>query len=245
MAIKPISEQLKFWDHIEELRIRIIRSFLGVLVGSILGLIFTKHFLKILTIPFQKAFPDRTLVLLSPTEGFSVYFLVGISGGILLALPWVFYQLWGFVSPALKLNEKKTILPLVFLSTFLFLLGAIFAWWILPNALLVLSQFAKEISNVFWSLDTYITFTVLLAIAFGGMFQLPLITAVLIRLDLVTKKTFRKYRRIAYILILILSAIITPTTDVFTLVLLSIPLILMYELSILIGSLWHRRSEKT
>lgn len=244
MAYKPISEQIRFWDHIEELRIRLIRSIIGVLIGSVLGLFFSKQILNFLTLPFKKSFPETSLVVISPIEGFSVYFLVGIASGIVFTLPWVFYQLWGFVSPALKKSEKRIVLPLVLISTTLFLVGAIFAWWLLPRALVFLGKFPEGNAQVFWSLNTYITFIVLLIVSFGVMFQLPLIMAVLIRLGIATPSTFRKQRRISYVIILILSAIITPTTDIFTLAVLSIPLMLMYEISILIGSIWKVQSER-
>lgn len=240
MNEQPPSQQLKFWEHLEELRKRLILSIVGIVIGSIAGLIFSKQILDFLTFPFYKSFPAMSLVVISPVEGFSVYMMVGIAGGITVTIPWVFYQIWGFVSPALRKSEKKTVLPLVLISTFLFLIGSSLAWWILPRALNFLGQFSVDTAEVFWSLDTYVTFVVLLAIAFGLMFQLPLITSILIRLGIASQETFQRQRRIAYIIILVVSAVITPTTDIFTLSALTIPLIIMYELSIIIGSIWRK-----
>ncbi|MDK9699195.1 MAG: twin-arginine translocase subunit TatC [bacterium] len=238
-----MSTDLKFWDHVDELRKRLIRAVLGVLVGAAGGLYYSEQLLAWLTQPFRDALPaNAQLAVLTPTEGFNVYILVGLYGGVIVALPWVFYQLWGFVAPALYPTERRLVVPLVLASTLLFLLGAGMCWWLLPQALAFLAGFSTGNSTVFWSLDTYVTFVVLLAVAFGVCFQLPIVMAVLIKIDLVSPETFRHYRRIAYVIIVIIAAIVTPTTDIFTLSALSIPLIVLYEASIIFGSLWQRRS---
>lgn len=237
------SEQLKFWDHIDELRKRVIRSLYGVAIGASVGLYYADKTMELLTLPFrQSSMANSHLTVLSPVEAFNVYIMVGIWSGLMLALPWVFWQLWGFVAPGLYKKERFTVVGLVIASTLLFLVGAVFCWWLLPRGLEFLGEFSKGNSEVFWSLEKYLSFVVFLALAFGLCFQLPVAMAVLIKLGVVQAKTFRDGRRFAYVVIAVVAAVVTPTTDLFTMAALMLPLLVLYEISIIFGSLWQRRS---
>ncbi len=239
------SEELHFWDHISELRKRLIHALLGVAVTSSVGLYYADLIMKWLTKPFRDSgIANGHLSVLSPVEAFNVYIMVGIWGGVIIALPWVFYQLWRFVAPGLYKKERRTVIYLVFASTFFFLGGVAFCWWLLPRGIAFLASFSIGNSEVFWSLDKYLSFVVFMALAFGICFQLPLVMAVLIRLGLVKPKTFRESRRFAYVAIAVLSAAVTPTTDMFTMSAMMIPLIILYEISIVFGAMWQRKAQK-
>jgi len=234
------STQLRFWDHIEELR-----TFIGIALGSCVGLYFGTDLVNFITMPFREnASSQAHMTVLSPMEGFNIYLEVGIWGGVILALPWVFYQLWRFVAPGLYKTERRMVYVLIFASTGLFLMGVGLTWWMLPYGIKWLSEFSNGNSEIFWSLEHYVNFVVLLALAFGICFQLPLVMALLIRLGLVPPSIFRKYRRIAYVIIAVVAAVVTPTADMFTMAAMMVPLMILYEISLLFGSIWHRRSQR-
>ncbi|MDP8239561.1 MAG: twin-arginine translocase subunit TatC [Candidatus Hatepunaea meridiana] len=234
---------MNFLSHLEELRIRLVRAVLFLAIGTGICLIFSKYLLEFIT----QTFPTDDaahLALLQPTEGFVVRLKVAFVAGLFLSSPVWFSQLWGFISPALYKNEKKIIIPVVILSVFAFILGAAFGYWILPYATEYFRSFALDDMTVNWSLGKYLDFSLRLLVAFGVVFELPLIVYLMARLGIVSTKQLRKYRRYVFIGILIASGFITPP-DIFTQVVLTIPLIVLYELGIIMASIAIRKREKT
>lgn len=235
------SEQpLTFWDHIDELRKRLLRSFLFVGLGAAAGFYLSPNAQDFLMEPFRKSVPG-TLSLLGPSDGFVIQIKIALLLGVLIASPFVAWQIYGFVSPALRRKEKLWLWPIATISTVLFWGGVIFAWLILPAALEFLGSFAEVGLQNFWSLNSYVSLVLFLLLAFGIIFQLPLIMGVLIATGLVGSAFFRKHRRIAIVLIFIISAFATPTTDALTMSLMVAPMIVLYELAIWVGVAIEKR----
>jgi len=234
--------EMSFLDHIEELRWRIIYSLIGVVVFSIAAWIFINPIIEIILL---KPARDAKVPLqnLKPFGQLFLYFQVAITVGIICSLPNIFYQLWEFISPALKKRERKYILWIVFFSTFCFLVGIAFAYFLmLPMTMSFGAQFGTtEISNV-WTIDEYISIIISVMLAAGVIFELPMISFFLSKLGILTPKFMRKYRRHAIVIIMILAAILSPGTDPVSQVMLAVPLVLLYEISIFISKFSSKKS---
>jgi len=233
-------QPLTFWDHIEELRKRLLRSFLFIALGAISGFLLAERARDFLIQPFKDSVPG-TLSLLGPSEGFVIEVKIALLLGILLASPFVAWQVYGFIGPGLRKKEKLWLWPIITISTVLFWGGVIFAWVILPAALEFLGSFAQVGLENIWSLNSYISLVLFLLLAFGVIFQLPLLMGVLIATGLVPSSFFRKHRRIAIVLIFIIAAFATPTTDALTMMLMVAPMVVLYELAIWVGIMLEAR----
>ena len=224
---------MSFIEHLEELRSRLIKSLAAVLVGFIAAYFVSGYIIDFLNRPFLEL-SDAQLTLLAPTEGFMVKLKTAFLASLALSSPVIFYQFWKFVAPGLYQKEKRFILPVVCWSVLLFLLGGIFAYHVLPFAMRFFHSFAGGGVENFWSLSKYITFVTYLLLAFGLVFELPLVIYFAARMGLVTPAFLRKKRRHAIILLLVLSALVTPP-DVFTQAVLALPLVILYEVSIFLA----------
>jgi sec-independent protein translocase protein TatC len=234
--------RLTIWEHIEELRLRILRS-LGILVVTlIVGFLLASHVQDFLCRPFHRAV-SGSLALLAPSDGFVVQVKIALLLAVILGAPFVALQLWGFAKRGLRPKERRYVRPLAMVSTLLFFGGVAFAWWILPAALGFLGSYAQSGLQNLWSLRTYIGLVVFLLLAFGVIFQLPLVMCVLMALGIVPASFFRRNRRYAIVAIFILAAVATPTTDMLTMLLMAIPLVMLYEISILVGSVIQRKQQ--
>jgi len=232
---------MSFLDHLEELRKRLMRVILILLGGTLLCLIFSKYLLGLITATFP---PDETshLALLHPTEGFVVRLKVAFVAGLFLSSPFWLAQLWGFVSPGLYKNEKKVVYPAIALSAVAFIAGAFFGYWILPYTVAYFRSFAMTGMMINWSLGKYLDFSLRILVAFGLVFELPLIVYLLARVGVVTTTQLRKHRRHVAIGVLIASGVITPP-DIFTMIVLTIPLIILYEVGIIMASIGAKKRE--
>jgi sec-independent protein translocase protein TatC len=227
---KRAPTSMGFLEHLEELRWRLLKSVLTVVVFSIAAFYFSDRIITFIKLPLG----DVQLYNIQVTGSFYAYLKVSLITGVLASLPIVFYQMWSFISPGLYKKEKILILPLVLTSTALFLIGAGFCFVVvLPLSFKFLIGFSGELIVNTITIGSYISFVGLLLIAFGTAFQLPVVAYVLGKIGLVTPRGLSKGRRYALITILISAAIITPP-DVFTQVLLAAPLYFLYEISILV-----------
>jgi sec-independent protein translocase protein TatC len=234
--------EMSFLDHIEELRWRIIYSLIGVLVFTIVAWIFIDPLVEIVLLkPARDA--HASLQNLRPFGQLFLYVQVAIIVGIVASLPNIFYQLWKFIAPALKKQERKYILWIVFFSTFCFLAGIAFAYFVmLPLAMKFAAQFGtQEIANEF-AIDEYMSIIISVMLAAGVVFELPMVSFFLSKLGILTPKFMRKYRRHAIVIILILAAILTPGADPVSQVILAVPLVLLYEISIFISKISSKKS---
>ncbi len=234
--------KMPFVDHLEELRWRLIKIIIAVFILMMVCFFFSKQLFALLIIPFQTYNPGDNLIYLAPIEGFMVQLKISLVAGIILGLPVIIYQIWTFVAPGLYPKEKKPV-PLVILVTILsFSAGAVFAYsLVIPFSLRFLASFQIEeqlVQNLAVSL--YMEFVLMIIIVFGIVFELPLISALLARIGLVTAKLLRKIRSYAITVIFILAAILTPP-DFLTQILLGIPLLILYEISIWVARIFEKR----
>jgi sec-independent protein translocase protein TatC len=234
---------MTFWDHLDELRKRILRSIGFVIVGAVAGFWLAEPAVDLLIKPFEGQV-QGSLALLAPTDGFVIEVKLAILLGILVASPLVAFQLYGFIGPGLRPVEKRWLWPVVIIATLLFWGGVVFAWLIFPTALQFLASFAQNGIQNLWSLKTYINLLIFLLLAFGVIFQLPLVIGILIATGIVKSVVFRRNRRYAIVIIFILAAVATPTTDMLTMMLMVTPLVVLYELSIWVGLMIEKRRER-
>ena len=234
-------------EHLAELRIRLFRSLVAVIIGTIA--VFTKvdFFFKIFKEPLRRVFPDLKLVALTPTESFFTAFKISLLVGFVVASPFVFYQVWKFIEPALYEEEKKLVVPFVFFTTLFFIFGALFAFFgVLPLAIKFLLTFGYTQLDVeaMISVSSYISFVIRLILAFGITFEMPVILSLLARLGLVTPAALSKFRPYFVVAAFVMAAILTPP-DVVSQVFLAMPLIVFYELSIIMAKILYPRSERS
>lgn len=225
---------MPFLDHLEELRQRLLKCILSVVLLSLGSYFFSKRIMQILLRPYPH---DKTLIFLKPTEGFLIYIKISIFVGIILSLPVIFYQMWKFVAPGLYKKERKYVPTIVFLSTFFFLTGALFCYFvIIPFGLNFLLGFTTDQLEPTIQITEYLKFVTLLIMVFGIIFELPLLSFFLTKMELLTPEFLRSKRRYGIVTIFIVAAILTPP-DVITQLFLAGPLILLYEVSIWVSKL--------
>ena len=231
------SGSMPFLEHLEELRRRLIKAVLGVVVCSGAAFYFSDELIRAIKLPLHGV----PLHNMQVTGTFYAYLKISLIAGVVGALPIIFYQTWQFIAPGLYKRERLVIIPLVIVSTALFLVGGGFCYFVvLPIALQFLIGFADDLIINYITIGSYISFAGLLILAFGFGFQLPILAYFLGKMGVVTSSMLGKARRYAVIIILTVGAIITPP-DVFTQVLLAFPLYLLYEISILVVKFTGKR----
>lgn len=229
--------EMSFLDHLEELRWRLIYSIIGVVAGTIISWIFVDFLVEDVLLKPAK---DNGLALqnLKPFGQLYLYFQVAIIGGIVLSLPNLFFQLWKFIAPALRKNERKYILLIVFYSTISFFIGMLFAYFVMiPFAFRFIHQFGTQLIKNEFAIDEYLSIIVSVILAAGVVFELPMISFFLTKMGILTPGFMRKYRKHAIVVILILAAVLTPGTDPVSQIVLAVPLVLLYEISIFISKM--------
>ncbi|HUP18897.1 MAG TPA: twin-arginine translocase subunit TatC [Gemmatimonadota bacterium] len=237
---------MSFLEHLEELRRRILWSLGAVVLGALVGFYVTTNFevIAFLTRPVRPLLESGRLAYLHPTEPFMVTLKVGVFVGVLIALPVVFWHFWRFVAPGLMEREKKVFVPALVGSVGLFVGGAAMAFFFaLPLALRFFFSFGEGALEPVITIGDYFSFAMRITLMFGLVFETPLVVIVLTYVGVLSPRTVRKYRRHVIAGMTIVSAIVTPA-DVFSMVLMLVPLYLLFELSVLAASLIERRREK-
>ncbi len=228
-----LAGQMTLLEHLDEMRVRMIRSGIAVLVATVLVAAFTPQILELLIRPY-----GQRLQVLSPTEGIAIYFRVALTGGLVLAMPFIVYHLLMFILPGLNDNEKQYIRWGVPAASLLFLIGVAFSWFILiPAAIQFLSTWQTEVFVQEWQSQKYIPFVTSLIFWIGISFETPLIIFIMAKVGIVTPRFLMQNWRFAVIFIAIMSAMITPTVDPFNMALVMLPLFALYGLSILLAYL--------
>jgi len=233
--------EMSFLDHLEELRWRLIYALIGVVAGTVIAWIFID---QLVTFILLKPARDAGAVLqnLKPFGQIFLYIQVAVIAGIILSLPNLFYQLWKFIAPALKKNEKKYILGVVIFSTVCFLSGIVFAYYVLlPLALQFVARFGTEAIKNNFAINEYMTIIISIMLGAGLVFELPMLSFFLTKLGILTPAFMRKYRRYALVIILFFAALLTPPDPV-SQVILAVPLVLLYEISIFISKISLKKS---
>ncbi len=227
-------EKLPFTSHLEELRKRLITVFIAVGVGFVIAFGFKERLFKILVQPLIKVMKDgETLIYTGLPEAFFTYLKVAFLAGIIVASPLILYQFWMFVAPGLYRNERRLMMPIVLLSSFFFVGGALFGYFIVfPWGFKFFLGFATETIRPLPSMKEYFGFSAKLLLAFGLVFELPLVLTFMAKLGLVSVDFLKKNRKYALLLFFAGAAILTPP-DVITQVMMALPLMVLYEISII------------
>jgi len=234
--------EMSFLEHLEELRWRIIYSLLGIVIGAIVCWIFIDFLVDVILLKPAKE-SGASLQNLKPFGQLFLYMQIAIIGGIIVSIPNIFYQLWRFIAPALKKQERKYILAIVIYSSLCFLLGIAFAYFaMLPLTMKFAAQFgSKDIVNQF-AIDEYMSIIISVMLAAGLIFELPMVSFFLTKLGILTPDFMRKYRKHSIVIIMVMAAILTPGTDPVSQIILAVPLVLLYEVSIFISKLSLRKT---
>ncbi len=217
-------------DHLDELRWRLLKSGLAVLAGSIVAFLFAEALRDILESPFYAAVPDRQFQALKVGEEWSVLMRIALFGGVVIASPVVLYQVWAFVNPALTGRERRWAIPIVSALVVLFVGGVFFGYSVLPRGLEFLLNIFENVDNDLL-IGEYYSFVLRFLLAFGVAFLYPVFLFAAAAAGLVSSRQLASGRRWAVLLVVVGSAAITPTGDILTLAVLSIPLYLMYEIT--------------
>jgi sec-independent protein translocase protein TatC len=253
---KDATSEMSFIDHLEELRWHLIRSVIAILICAIVVFIYSDFIVD--TVLFGPTKPDfissqwlcklgRSLGLgdaicftqvkaefleTTMTGQFIASFTVAFIGGFIIAFPYVFWEFWRFVKPALSVKEKKNTRGVIFWVSMLFFLGVAFGNYKLSAQIKIMPTFSDYLENLIYT-----------TVGIGVLFQMPLLVMVLAKIGMVTGAFLRKYRRHAFVIIIIAAAIITPSTDPFSLTIVTIPLYLLFEASIVVASRVNKKQE--
>ncbi|WP_320044206.1 twin-arginine translocase subunit TatC [uncultured Desulfobacter sp.] len=239
-------EKSPFTEHLGELRDRLIHAFIAVGLGFAVAYFFKEQLFEILTAPLVTAMAKSghaKLIFTGLPEAFFTYLKVALLGGVVLATPVLFYEFWMFVSPGLYRDEKKYLLPIILLSLIFFIAGSSFGYFIVfPYGFQFFLGFTTETIQAMPSMKEYLSFASKMLLAFGFVFELPLVLTFLSRMGLVTPAFLKKNRKYALLLFFVGAAIITPP-DVVTQIMMAMPLILLYEIGILGATIFGKASK--
>jgi len=242
---KMTDDKQPFLGHLEELRRRLVICAIAIGIGFIFSYIFAKQLFSYLILPLTKVLPeDSRLIFTNLPDMFIAYIKVALVAGIILAIPIIFYQLWMFLAPALYQKEKKYIIPFVLFSSILFVAGSLFGYLVVfPYGFKFFVSFATEDIQALPSVKQYFSFAIRLLLAFGLVFEMPIVVLFLTKIGLITPDSMKKFRKFAILCSFILSAILTPP-DVATQLMMALPIIILYEISIFLSKAIYRKKEE-
>jgi sec-independent protein translocase protein TatC len=250
-------KKMSFFEHLDELRKKIMVSLIAVSVIFVVTFNYSEYVLQFLMFPLrytldfsvkemymqflaEDKLKGTKLVFLSPAEGFWMNMKISFVAAFIASLPVLFQQFWSFIAPGLHSRERKYVLPFVIFATILFLVGACFCFFVvLPFAMsFLLTYKIGDFMMPMLSVGQYVDFCLKFILAFGAVFELPIILVFLTRMGLVTTKTLAKNRKYAVLAAFIIAAILTPTPDVFNQTLMAVPMIVLYEVGIFVSRIF-------
>ncbi|NIP37762.1 MAG: twin-arginine translocase subunit TatC [Candidatus Dadabacteria bacterium] len=242
-----MSEEAKmpFLKHIEELRKRLLYTVLTILICFIPSYYFSDIIFDFLMQPLIASLPEgSTMIFTRPAEGFTTYLKIAFFASLFISVPVLLYQAWQFVAPALYKNEKKILLPFIFFGSLFFVAGGAFCYYIAspPAFNFLLNEYSSEYVKAFPSIREALAFFMALILGFGLIFEFPLLSFILARIGVVTSKMLSRNRRYALLISCVIAAILTPTTDALSMMFMFIPLIIFYELGILVAWIFGKKS---
>jgi sec-independent protein translocase protein TatC len=242
----PVEEKMPFTSHLEELRTRIIRIMIAAAIGFGVCWYFKEWLFQIITRPLYQVLPPNSfMIYTSLPEAFFNYMKISFYGSLFLTSPYILYQLWKFISPGLYKSEKKYMIPFVISSTILFICGILFGYYLaLPPAFSFFVEFSSDFLKPMFSLREYLSLSLKLLLAFGVSFQLPVVIFFLARIGVVSSKMLSRNRRYAILIIFIAAAILTPSPDALTQIIMAIPLMGLYEIGIIVAKLAEKKRPK-
>jgi sec-independent protein translocase protein TatC len=231
----PSQREMSFLEHLDELRSKIIKTLLGILVGTTICVFFADFIVQNALLQPLRSVGLKAQVL-SPYGIVMLYMESVLICGIILSMPYTIHCLWTFVAPGLLPKERRYISRIVFFTSFCFFAGVAFGYFILlPAALNFFATFGTQNIDLNVALDQYVSFMLALLLGAGLVFELPMISYFLSKMGFLTPSFMRKYRRHAIVVIFIISAVVTPTPDMVTQTLLALPMFLLYEVSIFVS----------
>jgi sec-independent protein translocase protein TatC len=235
-------DRMTLVEHIGELRTRLIRAVLAVVVCSAVGFVFFDQILDFIVNPYcdVRNGKDCALVIIDPLEGFTTRIKVALFTGVFLASPVVLWQVWRFITPGLHPKEKRYAIPFIASSVILFVAGAVVAVLTFPKALEFLVNVGGPDLVPLFSPSKYLRLYMLVVFAFGISFEFPVLLVFLQLARVIDSKRLKQWRRGAIIGVFVLSAVITPSQDPITLLALAVPMVIFYEAAIVIGRLLKR-----
>ncbi len=238
--------EMPFLEHLEELRVRLVRVLLALIAGFAVGLWIVQRFefvnlLKAPIAPYLKVTGGK-LVVQSPTEPVMITLKLALIVGLVLASPVLIFQIWGFLSPALYAKEKRVVVPALIFGLILFCCGGAFAFvYLLPQALPILFSFQSEGLEILITFEKYFSFVVQLVLAMGLCFEIPLIMMLLGGLGVITPGGLNNFRRYAIVLAAVAGAVLSPGTDILSMILMTVPILVLYEIGFIGVWIIHRR----
>lgn len=247
MVMEKITSNFKHMslgEHLEELRFRLIMILIGLTVGVLISLVFGKYIIQFITNPYLQMSENAKLQVLAPADGFTAYMKIILISGIIIASPWIFYQLWLFVSAGLYLKEKKFVYIFAPVCALLFIVGCLFCiLFAVPFTLVFFVDFNRKFLDVesSFTFSNYVSYIVNLMLVFGIAFQTPVAMLICDRVGLIDTKKLKMWRKYVLLIIFIVAAIVTPP-DPISQVALAIPLYLLYELGIVFCWIFRRKA---
>lgn len=219
-------------EHLLELRARIFKAGLAIIAGSIIAFVFREWIFEVIIDPYERVAGDRDLVFFRPTEAFSLFMRLSLFGGFVIASPVVIWQIWAFIAPALTKREKRVAIPVVLTLVVLFVGGIWFGYWSLQRGLGFLLDFGGDLLEPTIGGDYYLSFALRFLLVFGFAFEFPVFLYALAAVGVVGYRQLSAGRRWAVLAIVTIGAVVTPSGDPLTLLLLSVPLYILYEATI-------------
>ena len=240
----PDDARMTIWEHLAELRSRIIKAFIAVAVGVVVGWFLYPYVVGFLVEPYKSIQPDATLYAIDFLTPFSIRIQTSVYLGVALAMPVLLWQIWRFVTPGLYPNERRAAIPFMASAMFLFLLGATIAYLTLPAALTFLMDVAGVDVTILPSVDSYLKLNMFMMLAFGIGMEFPVLLVALQLIGVLEPAQLSRWRRYAIVVIALIAAIITPSGDPISMMALATPMYIFYEVSIVIGKVFNRRRRK-
>jgi sec-independent protein translocase protein TatC len=232
---------MTFFDHLAELRTHLIRIAVALVLCGGASLLIAPSILKYLVSPY-----GSQLIVIGPTEGFSITMRIAFTAGAILAMPVAIVELWRFISPGLHPRERRYAYAVIPAAIVLFLAGSAFAWFVLvPVAVRFLSGFLPDVFKAQWTSERFYPFVTSLLFWVGLFFELPLVVFVLAKLRIVTAGMLLKSWRVSIVAITVLAAVITPTVDAFNMMLVALPMAALFFVSILLAAIAQKKTGRT
>ncbi len=239
---------MSFLDHISELRMRVLWSLLAVAVLFGPAYYFSNEIFDFLMKPLVENLPEgSSLIFTRPAEGFTTYLKVSFFAAVVLAVPFILYQAWKFVAPALYKEEKQIIIPFIFFGSLFFAAGAAFCYFIAapPAFKFLLNEYSSDYVKAFPTIREALSFFMALIFGFGLIFEFPLVIFILARVGVVTSSWLIKQTKYAIIVSAVVAAMLTPTTDAVSMMLMFVPILVFYGLGIFVAWIFGKKKSTT
>jgi sec-independent protein translocase protein TatC len=239
---KPEEERMPLTSHLEELKTRLIRILIVVGVGFGVCYLFKEWSFRIITKPLVDVMPAQSsMIFTGLPEAFFIHMKIAFFASLFLTAPYTLFEIWRFVSPGLYKKERRLVFPFVFFSTILFIGGVLFGYFIaLPPAFSFFVSFSTDFLKPMISFREYLSLTLKFLLAFGLCFEMPVFMFFLAKIGVVNAKMLSKHRRYAILIIFIAAAVLTPSPDAVSQILMAIPLMVLYEVSIFVAKFARR-----